>query len=237
MSENPYTPPQAVLAGPQLLAEGTGTIDLRCCMREAWRDTWANFPFWLGAGIVWLLALIAGVVSILGILLVVPVLYWGGYVFLLKMHDGGARVSDLFSGFSRYGQALVGMIGYFIVSTLIGIPAQIPLQLGAAPPQRWWLVGIGYLTLLAILLFVQSRLNFAPFLMVDRGLGLGEALSQSWSRTAALKGQAALLVLLMFVATIAGMLALLVGVIPASVYAFLLWVSAYRQIFGGARAS
>jgi len=68
-------------------------------MREAWHDTWANFPLWLVAGLVWLLATILGLVSILGIILVVPVLYWGGYVFVLKMRDGGARIGDLFSGF------------------------------------------------------------------------------------------------------------------------------------------
>src|SRR5688500_9952519 len=114
MSENPYAPPQAALATPQMLAQGSGAIDLGRCMQEAWHDTWANFPLWLWVGIVWLLATIAGVASIIGILLVVPVLYWGGYAFFLKMHDGGARMGDLFSGFSRYGQALIGMAGYFI---------------------------------------------------------------------------------------------------------------------------
>jgi uncharacterized membrane protein len=237
MSENPYAPPQAVLSGPQSFAEGTGTIDLGRCMREAWHDTWANFPLWLGAGLVWLLAAILGVVSILGVILVVPVLYWGGYVFALKMRDGGARIGDLFSGFSCYGQALAGMFGYWIVSLLIGIPAQIPIQIGSRPPQSWGLIGVGYLVLLAIMLFVQPRLHFAPYLMTDRGLGLGQALSQSWSRTAALKGSVALLTLLMWLAFMVSVLALIVGVIPGMVFAVLLWASAYRQVFGGARVS
>jgi hypothetical protein len=237
MSENPYAPPRAVLTGPRPLIAGTGTIDIRRCMQEAWRDTWANFPLWLGAGLLWLLALLAGVVSILGILLVVPVLYWGGYAFVLKMRDGDARVGDLFSGFSRYAQALVGMIGFFIVNGLTGLPAQIAVQLGVSPPERWWLVAVGYVALLATMLFVQSRLNFAPFLMVDSGYGLLDALRRSWSGTAEIKGPIALLMVLMFVATIAGMVALVVGVIPASVFAFLMWASAYRQIFGVTRAS
>src|SRR5262249_9167821 len=114
MSDNPYAPPQAPLSGPEVLAGGTREPDPGACAREAWRDTWANFPLWLGAGIVWLLAVLAGVVSVIGIVFVVPVLFWGGYAFFLAMHDGKARVGDLFSGFSRYGQAL-GMFGYFLV--------------------------------------------------------------------------------------------------------------------------
>src|SRR5215468_11290338 len=125
MSENPYAPPQAALARPGILAEGTGTLDLGRCVQEAWRDTWANFPLWLGGGIVWLLALLAGIVSIIGVLFVMPILYWGGYVFFLKMHDGGARIGDLFSGFSRYGQALLGMLGYAILTILLGVPGNI----------------------------------------------------------------------------------------------------------------
>jgi hypothetical protein len=237
MSENPYAPPRAALSDQEVLVGGTGALDLRRCMQEAWRDTWANFPLWLGAGIVWLLAAVAGVVSILGILLVLPVLYWGGYVFFLKMRDGGARVGDLFSGFSNYGQALLGMLGYYIVNFLVGIPAQIPIQIGARPPQTWWLLGAGYGAFFVILLLVQSRLNFAPYLMVDAGLGLGEALREAWSRTSGLKGPIALLVLLSGLAVLVSLLALIVGVIPGMVFAFMLWVSAYRQIFGGARAS
>lgn len=237
MSDNPYAPPQAVLATRQALAEGSGSIDLGRCMQEAWQDTWSNFPLWLGAGIVWVLATIAGTVSVIGILLVVPVLYWGSYVFFLKMHDGGARIGDLFSGFSRYGQALLGMLGYFVVSILIGLPAQAVIQYGARSPERFWLVAIGYLILLGVSLFVTPRLNFAPFLMVDRNLGLGDALSLAWSRTTELKGALALLTLLMMLSVGVSALALIVGVIPGSVFALLLWVSAYRQIFGGARSS
>jgi uncharacterized membrane protein len=237
MSENPYAPPRAALARPQLAEEGTGTLDLGRCMQEAWRDTWANFPLWLGAGILWMLAALVGIVSILGILLVVPVLYWGGYVFFLKMHDGGARTGDLFSGFSRYSQALVGMAVYVIVNTLVGLPGQIAAQIGMAPPRTLWLVGVGYLVIFAVSLFVQPRLNFAPMLMVDRDLGIGDALSRSWSGTSELKAPLALLTLVMMLSVAVSLLALVVGVIPGTVFAFLLWVSAYRQIFGAARAS
>lgn len=236
MSENPYAPPRAELASPPLLAGASGTIDLGRCISEAWRDTWANFPLWLGAGLVGLLAMVGGVLSIIGIVAVVPVLFWGVYVFLLKMHDGGAQVGDLFSGFSRYGHALANMLGFFLVSVLLGVPGNALAQLGASIPS-FWLIGASYVVSLAVGLLVSPRLQFAPFLMVDRNLGLGDALSESWRRTSELKLMVVLLNLLVGVAAFAGLLALILGVIPALVFGSLLWASAYRQLFGGARAS
>ena len=237
MSQNPYAPPQAVLSTPQKLSEGSGTVDIGRCMEEAWRDTWANFPLWLVAGLVWTLASIAGAISLIGILLVLPILYWGGYVFFLKMHDGGASMGDLFAGFSRYGQALLGMLGYVILTILLGVPGNIVTQIGArSPGNEAWFLSLGLLLSVVIGLFVTPRLNFAPFLMVDRNLGLADALSETWSRTSQVKIPLALLTLLMGVAMILGALALLVGIIPGFVFALMLWVSAYRQIFGGARA-
>jgi hypothetical protein len=235
MSDNLYAPPQADLgahAPPEL---GTGDFDLARCFSEAWAHTWENFPLWLGAGIVLLLAMTASVVSVLGIFLLVPILSWGGFLFTLRMHDGGASVGDLFAGFSRYGQVLGPMLGFFLLNFALGIPANIVMQLGAnQQPPDLGLVSAGYALSIAIALFVTSRLSFAPFLMVDRGMRVGEALSEAWARTAQLKGKVALLVVANILVAVAGLIAFCVGVLPASVIGFLLWVSAYRQIFGGA---
>jgi uncharacterized membrane protein len=237
MSDNLYAPPQAVLSTSHEVGEGSGTVDVGRCMQEAWRDTWANFPLWLVAGLVWTLASVAGAITVIGILLVLPILYWGGYVFFLKMHDGGARVGDVFAGFSRYGQALLGMLGYAILTILLGLPGNIVTQIGARSSENvaYLYIGLGGLLAVFIGLFVTPRLNFAPFLMVDRNLGLADALSETWSRTSQVKLPLALLTLLMGAAMLVGALALLVGIFPGFVFALLLWVSAYRQIFGGTR--
>lgn len=235
MSENLYAPPQAELGSGAERATGTGDFDLGRCLSDAWTHTWRNFPLWLGAGIVFLLACLVSALFIVPILLVIPVLYWGSYAFTLKMHDGGAAVGDLFSGFSRYGAALAGMWAYFILSILLSVPGGVISQIGqtSSPPQLGW-VGLGNAVAIGIVLFVTSRLNFVPFLMVDRGLSFGEAISLAWARTSQLKGKLALLTIAMMAVAFAGVIALLVGVIPAMVVGFLMWASAYRQIFGSA---
>jgi uncharacterized membrane protein len=235
MSDDLYAPPRADLGahGPPLL--GTGDFDIARCFSEAWANTWENFPLWLGAGIVFVLASVGSVITILGILLALPVLAWGGFRFFLRMHDGGARVGDLFAGFSRYGSTLGPMLGFYLLTMLIGLPANAVVQIGArSSPPNLLVVVAGYLASLAIALFVTSRLTFAAFLIVDRDMRLGEALSEAWSRTAPLAWKVALLMLAMVAVLFVGLLAFCVGVIPASVVGYMMWVSAYRQIFGGA---
>jgi uncharacterized membrane protein len=235
MSENLYAPPQADLGRGPELALGTGDFEIGRCSSEAWQRTWANFPLWLGFGIVASVVMLASILTVLGIFLLLPVLSWGAWVFLLRMHDGGARMGDLFSGFPNYGRTLGAMLGFFLVMIVSGLPGNVLVQVGArsSPPSISWVL-LGYALTIAASLFVQSRLNFVPFLMIDRGLALGEALSESWSRTAPIKWKLVLLTLFMIVIAFVGMLALLIGLIPATVMSYLLWASAYRQIFGGA---
>jgi hypothetical protein len=234
MSDNLYAPPQADLGGGPELAIGTGDFELGRCLSEAWARTWSNFPLWLGAGIVGLLASAASAVTIIGIPFLLPVIYWGGFVFFLRMHDGRASVGDLFAGFSQYGRALVGMLGFFLLNIAASIPGTLVSQIGTSstPPDMTW-VALGNLIALLVAFFVTSRLTFAPFLMIDRGIGLGEALSLAWSQTTPLAWKIVGLMLLMVAVLIGGVVAFIVGVIPASVMGYLMWVSAYRQIFGG----
>lgn len=233
MSENPYAPPQAELGGGAESALGTGDFDFGRCFSDAWARTWANFPLWLGVGIVFLLASIAVSITILGIFLALPVLMWGGFAFFLKMHDGGAELRDIFRGFSRYGQALAGSLGWWLLLFVVSLVAQLPLFAAQAQGSAPAIIG-AYAINIAVQLLVAPRITMAMFLMVDRGLGLSEALRIAWQTTAPLMWKMAGLQLAMIVVTIVGALALVVGVIPAMVVGYLMFVSAYRQIFGGA---
>lgn len=241
MSENVYAPPAADLGSgfpDPSPSSGSGTFTLGRCFSEAWERTWDNFPLWLGAGVVFLLVLTLSGFTILGIPLVWPVLFWGGYVFFLHMHDRHATLSDLFSGFRRYSAALGGMIGFFLLLVVLGVPSNVLVQIGMKnQPPSFALVGVGYLLSIAIALFVTARFQFAPFLIVERRLGLGEALAKSWSSTAEQKLGVALLTIAPFPLAIVGTLALIVGIFPAMVLSYLLWVSAYRQMFGGPPAT
>ncbi len=235
MSENPYAPPQAELGVGAEVALGTGDFEFGRCFSDAWARTWANFPLWLGVGIVFLLASIAVSITIIGAFLAFPVLMWGGFAFFLKMHDGGAALRDIFSGFSRYGQALAGSLGWWLLSFVVGLVAQVPVFVAAsqAPGSAIALIG-AYAIYLGVIFLVTPRITMALVLMVDRGIGLGEALRIAWQATAPLMWKMAGLQLATVGVMLAGALALVVGMIPAMVVGYLMWISAYRQIFGGA---
>jgi hypothetical protein len=235
MSDNLYAPPNADLDIATPPAAGAGDFDLRRCFAEGWERCWDNFPLWLAAGIVITLATVAASVTIIGIPFVLPILFWGAFYFFLRMYDGGAALGDLFSGFSRYGSALLPMLGFWLLLFVIGLPANGLVQYGLADPAspNYPLIALGYALSIVVGLFVTSRLTFAAFLIVDRDYSLGRALSEAWTRTGPLAGKVALLMLAMIAAILLGFVALCVGMIPASVVGYLAWTSAYRQIWGG----
>lgn len=229
MSRDHYAPPRARLSEDR--AEGTGTFEIAVCLSEAWTATWAGFPLWLGAGIVLAAAAVLAVFTVLGIPLLLPALYWGGVLFLLNMLDGRAAFRDLFAGFSSYGATLVTMLPLLFLLFLLSLPGQAVQAIGEwmeslAVAVTGWGVNVAWTFLVLV------RLYFAPFLVVDRGMGAIESLQVSWSATRGLTGRLVLLLLLTYVVGLVGFFALIVGLIPASVIASLMWVSAYRQIVG-----
>ena len=232
MSDNPYDPPEAPIADERALAVGgTGSFDLGRCFSEAWDDTWRNFPLWLGVGVVALLVFVLSGITIIGILLVWPVLGWGMVRFYLNMTDQKATFNDLFAGFSNYGMTLVGMLVLVIALQVLGLIGQSVQYVGQlAGNDELMLTG------LVINLFwvfgVMIRLYFAVLYLVDQELGPVEALQASWEAT---RGQSFKLIGLAIASAavvFAGLVVFIVGVIPASVMAYLMWTSAYRQVVG-----
>ena len=236
MSDNPYAPPAADLGrepGADALG-GRGEFEIGQALSDAWNNTWANFPLWLGVGIVGLLASLLSMLTVVGIVLLLPVLGWGAVLFLLRMHDGGAELKDLFAGFSRYGTALVGILVVGLAVTLLGVPVQL-VQLAAERTGEAWLYAAWIVVYLVVFLLLFPRFVFAYFYVVDRDLGPVQALERSWQVTSPLKWKVAGLLLLNYAVMIAGVLALLVGMIPAAVMTYLMWASAYRQTEGRAQ--
>lgn len=235
MSENPYAPPGSDL-GREPGSEtqgGRGDFDLGQALSDAWNNTWGNFPLWLGVGIVGVLASLLSVLTVIGIVFLLPVLGWGGVLFLLHMHDGGAEFEDLFAGFSRYGTALVGILVVGLAVTLLSLPVQL-VQFAADRTGAAWLYAAWIVVYLGVVFLLFPRLAFAYFYVVDRDLGPVEALERSWQVTSPLKWKVAVLLLLNYLVMLAGAIALLIGMIPAAVMTYLMWVSAYRQIEGRA---
>ena len=236
MPDNPYEPPQAPITDERALAlEGTGTFDVMQCFSEAWSDTWANFPLWLGVWIVAVLIYAVSAVLVVGLILVWPVLTFGLVLFYLNMSDQRAEFEDLFAGFRSYGSALVSGLLLFVVMYVISLVGQ-SVQLAGQLSGSEFLVGIGLLVNLAWTFAVMLRLYFAPLLWVDRDMSPIEAIQTSWEVT---RGQTLKLIglaIASFLVLVVGFIALIVGVIPAMNVSYLAWVSAYRQVVGGPAA-
>jgi hypothetical protein len=233
MADNPFESPSAhpYDSPSQASYGGTGTFEIGRCLRDAWGATWDAFPLWLGVSIVGALVAIAATLTILGLFLVVPVLAWGSYLFALNMLDRRAAFGDLFAGFSRYGDSLVAMLLFGLASFVLGLPGSVLQWAGIAAGSQT-MISVGQLLAFVWFFAVTIRFIFAPFYIVDQGLPVLDALKASWTASSGQWLSLVGLMFLMFAVMIAGLIALVIGVIPASVIAWLMIASAYRQIAG-----
>jgi uncharacterized membrane protein len=227
MSDSRYAPPSAPLIGRGGARGGTGIIDLGAAFGEAWHATWANFGVLLGAGFVLLVLIIISAVSVIGIFVLVPIFAYGGTRLLLNALDGNPEFSDVFSGFSEYGRTLTHMLPLTLLLMLIGTVGNLVERMGTAVTPL-----LGSLFILAWTFGISSRLGFAIYFAVDRGLGAIESLRVAWETTASQKLNCAVLILLFFLVGFVGVLCLLIGVIPAIMVGSLLQAAAYRQLAG-----
>ncbi|MEE2665280.1 MAG: hypothetical protein VX681_14280 [Myxococcota bacterium] len=236
MNENPYVPPSADLHPDSAYGRSaeSADIDVGRCLSEAWTATWENFPLWLGVGFVGLTATSLAAFTLLGIPLLLPHLVWGSYLFVLRMYDGEAEFGDLFAGFSRYSEVLASVLIAIVAIVLINLAFQSVQMVGTHIGSAL-LTGIGSLLSLGFAFFVAPRLTLCFFYIVDQDMGGIEALQAAWSATGRVKAWVfPVLVLVTSVVVLAGVLALVVGVIPAIAINYLMWASAYRQIEGRA---
>jgi uncharacterized membrane protein len=231
--DNPFERPREVPADRPAAAAG-GKIDLGAALQVAWEALGPNIGSWIGVGVVgFLIAFVSGI-TVLGIFIVWPVLYWGWVNYTLKAAAGEARLGDFFEGFSRYGSALLPMLGLFGINVALGLASQTVSF--AAPfvgsELRPVVSGIGFLINLAFTIFVSLRFWLSHFYVVDQGLGALDAMAASWRATAGQTLQLVILGLLCFALVIAGFLALGVGIIPATLVLSVLLAEVYRQVVG-----
>ena len=104
-------------------ASAYGRIRVGDAYRTGWDATWKYLGLWLGVGVVGVMLEVAAILTLVGIILVVPVLTWVVYRFVLNTIDGDPQFNDLFAGFSDYGSKLGRMLALMII---YGALAQIP---------------------------------------------------------------------------------------------------------------
>ena len=220
MTQDPYAAPQSNIqtspSGPG--TPGTGTFDIGLAMSEAWQNTIQNIGPMIGVLIVGTIVSLLMSVTIIGIFLGLPVLFYGLTKFLLNTHDGRCQFSDLFSGFALLmmvifiGAASIQYIGRFIESES--------------------LIMIGGLFEIVFQLVIGVRLYWAGYFLVDRDLTATEAIKASWEASRGNWLKLFLLSLMMAVVTFLGMLALGVGLLVAIPMTYMMFVSSYRQCAG-----
>lgn len=131
---------------------------------------------------------------------------------ILKIVDHGPgrpRFRDLFSG------------GRFFLRYL------------AAAAFYYWAVVIGLILFVVPGLYLAMRLSFFTQAMIDRNLGPGEALRQSWDITQTSQRQIWFLYLYLLLVLLGGVLALWFGLIAATTFVSLAMTLAYRWLTSG----
>lgn len=233
MAESPLNPYQAPFAHDPASGGGAGDFSIQRALSDGWNATRNYFPLWLGVGIVGSLCAGAAAITVIGAIVVVPVLVYGGIKFLLNMLDGRAQFNDLFSGFSNYGSVLGRMLLLILLLALIGLASESVLLIGNFTDSGV-LQLVGSLIYLGATLFVILPLSFSTFFLVDQNMGATEALGASWRIARGKLGKLLLLTLVEMLIGVLGVLALVVGVIFSMTIAYAMLASAYRQMVANA---
>ena len=156
----------------------------------------------------------------------------GATRIVLNMVDGKEyNIGMLFGGGPYFLKALGAFIFIFIFAVvffaiLITMAAFIP-GLGLL----LLLIGIGFWVYLSL------RYGYYFFAIVDKGMGPMEALQYSSRITTGQRLNLFLLMIVMFVVTLLGLLAFLVGIIFTGAVAMMSWVVAYRWLQHGRRVT
>ncbi len=230
MPEDVYQPPSSELRrepdAPRLAAPAGFSI--ATAFGDGWRAMVSSFPLWLGIGAVGFLLIMVSVVTVIGIVLLVPVLSWGMLVAGLAMFDGRGRFSDLFAGFSIYGRAVaygLALIVLYYLASAPGILGQMAIESQDSPAAvlLGGLVGFAWG-------FVTIRFTPAWFFMVEHDMGPLGAMRASWTYTRGQWGRLILFMLATVGVALLGIAALGIGLIPATAVIGFAYVSVYRQI-------
>ncbi len=248
MTQDPYAAPQSNLEAAPTGGgiPGTGTFDIGLCLSTAWQNVIQNLGpvlgaffilvgLYIGFALVTFLAVMVlgpfGLVTYLALFIFGPALAWGLMRFGLNLHDGRAEIGDLFTGFSVFAKAFLRFLGIGFMTFLAVLPGAL-VYAALAASGKPALMFLGFLIYFAWIIVVPIRFYFAQMITVDRDLGVMDSLRASWDATRGNMIKLVLLALLSSLVQMAGMLALVVGVVISIPVVMMMFVSAYRQMAG-----
>jgi len=199
---------------------------------NGWRQLWKYFLVLLLIGIICVLissvssvfnvgqgmggagAIVLGILSLAySILLTNPIGYGVSFAYLKAARDDTLDVKDMFEVFHNYWNAV-------LANLLVGV-----------------IVIIGFVLLIVPGIIFACKLVFTPYLVVDRKMGVIEAVKESWRMTSGHAWKVFLIGLLSIPIGIAGLICFGVGIIIAIMWITLAFASLYHAVSSSGEAS
>ena len=150
----------------------------------------------------------------------------------------------------RFGvfKEVLPRLWHFIVLTIIMtifmlIPACVIIGVGAAScsvslttlsafdPTALSTLSLWMLLACVPAIYISIRLIFAPYLLIDRGVGPVEAIKMSWKASYPVQGRIFIFLILAFLVGLLGVLCFLVGVFVSMIVVIYAQGALYRQVF------
>ena len=192
--------------------------------RNGWRQMWKHFLMLFLIGIIGLIFTIpsgmggweqeaSAAVSLLGflgfiygILIGNPIDYGISFVYLKAARNDSLEIKDMFAAFHNYWNAV-------LANLLVGA-----------------IVIVGFFLLIIPGIYLACKLAFTPYLVVDQRMGVIEAVKESWHMTKGHAWTVFFIGLLAIPISIAGLLCLVVGIIPATMWIAATLASLYHAV-------
>jgi uncharacterized membrane protein len=198
--------------------------DVGACYGHGWHQLWKYFLELLLISIIALvigipagmggwardIAFLGGFLGFIGfvytLLVTNPVDYGVSFAFLKAARRDKLEINDMFEAFKNYWNAV-------LANLLVGV-----------------IVVIGLFLLIVPGIIFYCKLIFTRYLVVDRKMGVIEAIQESWSMTRGHTGEIFLIALIAIPLYIAGLICFVVGVIVAIMWVKLAFASLYYSV-------
>ena len=233
---NPFDAPTASAPPP-----AAGSFDVMKALSDGWAAVAANPIVLIGASVIFvILTNLSVLLCVVPVMLVGPLLFWGGFRLALDALDDRAELETLFSGFQKIGDVLLPILGLSVLMVVASLPgfslSLFAMFAGAIPDVPaalpFVLHIVGCLMSLGWLLLVLCRFLPAPVLLVDRGMGPLEAMGESWALTGNAWGGSIVMSIAQIVLGLIGVAACCVGVFVAAPLTTVAIASMTRQLLG-----
>ena len=222
-------------------------VDVMDCLRRSF-DLLKREPLLCigSVAIAGFLMLASGMIPIISLcislLVNTPLLAGIWIVFIKSLRAQPASLEDVFAGFTSRWLPLVGL---GLVQMLVVMGAMVPFALvfvgwgmvtgqRGMPPMGVGVILPGLIALVgfALILYVQVAMFLSVPLMVDRGYGVMDSLNTSRRIVNRHLGPMLLMLILSFLMTVGGVLALCVGLLVATPLISGMWAAAYEDLCG-----